>query len=126
MYLVDTNIFLEILLGQDKKADCKRFLVDNAANIKISDFSLHSIGVILFRYGKEEVFKQFVSDIALQAEIISLSSDMISDTVLAKKKYGLDFDDAYQYALAGNNGLEIVTMDRDFSAVEKETNITFL
>jgi predicted nucleic acid-binding protein len=26
MFLVDTNIFLEILLGQDKKEVCKRFL----------------------------------------------------------------------------------------------------
>ena len=42
MFLVDTNIFLEILLGQDKKEDCKRFLNNNIENLNITDFSLHS------------------------------------------------------------------------------------
>ncbi len=28
-YLIDTNIFLEILLGQDKKESCKSFIVNN-------------------------------------------------------------------------------------------------
>jgi predicted nucleic acid-binding protein len=30
MFLVDTNVFLEILLDQEKKESCKRFLEDNA------------------------------------------------------------------------------------------------
>lgn len=47
MFLVDTNIFLEILPGQEKKTICKEFLDDNAGNLNISDFSLHSLGVIL-------------------------------------------------------------------------------
>jgi len=49
MYLVDTNIFLEILLKQDKSKDCKDFLDKNMDQINITDFSLHSIGVILFQ-----------------------------------------------------------------------------
>ena len=56
MFLVDTNVFLEILLKRDKKEDCKKFLDNNIGNLNITDFSLHSIGVILFRYGKEEFF----------------------------------------------------------------------
>ena len=46
MFLVDTNIFLEILLGQDKKEVCKRFLDKNIGNLNITDFSLHSLGDI--------------------------------------------------------------------------------
>jgi predicted nucleic acid-binding protein len=56
MYLIDTNIFLEILLSQKQKDICKEFLVSNTEHIYISDFSLHSIGVILFRNNKETVF----------------------------------------------------------------------
>jgi len=52
----DTNIFLEILLGQDKKEECKKFLEDNVGDFAITDFTLHSIGVILFRYGKGKTF----------------------------------------------------------------------
>jgi predicted nucleic acid-binding protein len=47
MYFIDTNVFLEILLAQDKKDICKDFLNSNVENLSISDFSLHSIGVIL-------------------------------------------------------------------------------
>lgn len=47
MYLIDTNIFLEILLNQDKKEICKNFLSENFNLLHISDFSIHSIGVIL-------------------------------------------------------------------------------
>jgi len=49
MNLVDTNIFLEILLKQEKSEACKSFLSKNKGAINISDFTLHSIGVILFR-----------------------------------------------------------------------------
>ncbi len=43
MFFVDTNIFLEILLGQDKKKECKKFLVENIGNFAITDFTLHSM-----------------------------------------------------------------------------------
>jgi hypothetical protein len=49
MFLADTNIFLEILLAGDKAETCKNFLSQNLGKIHISDFSLHSVGVILFR-----------------------------------------------------------------------------
>ena len=58
-YLVDTNIFLEILLSQERKDDCKSFLDENVGSLFISDFSLHSIGVILFSDNKEGVFYGF-------------------------------------------------------------------
>lgn len=48
MYLADTNIFLEVLLAQDKRKECKNLLEENRGKLSISDFSLHSIGVILF------------------------------------------------------------------------------
>jgi hypothetical protein len=54
MYLIDTNIFLEILLDQTKKAACKTFLDKHSGQLALSDFSLHSIGVIAFRYKNVE------------------------------------------------------------------------
>ena len=63
MYLIDTNIFLEILLSQVQKDICKEFLVSKIEQIYISDFSLHSIGVILFKNNKESIFNKFVQDI---------------------------------------------------------------
>ena len=47
---------LELLEAQVEK--CKQFLQDNADMLCMTDFSLHSIGVILFRFGKEKDFQK--------------------------------------------------------------------
>ncbi|MHA1721993.1 MAG: type II toxin-antitoxin system VapC family toxin [Candidatus Baldrarchaeia archaeon] len=126
MYLIDTNIFLEILLEQEKKEKCKKFLNENIENLCISDFSLHSIGVILFRNNKEEVFKNFVDDIIPNIEIVTLPKNSYKDLPKVKKMLGLDFDDAYQYKTAEQHSLRIVTMDKDFEKVKDKITVIFL
>jgi len=126
MYLVDTNIFLEILLAQKKKEKCKEFLNTNIKELYISDFSLHSIGVILFRSNKEDVFQKFVNDIIPNIEIITLPKDLYKDLSEVKRTFKLDFDDAYQYKIAKEYGLKIVSMDKDFEKVKDEVNVIFL
>jgi len=114
MYLIDTNIFLEILLSQKQKDICKEFLVSNIEQIYISDFSLHSIGVILFRNNKGAVFNTFFEDIIQKIKISTLSEELYSELGEVKEKFGLDFDDAYQFKTAEEYGLSIVTQDKDF------------
>ncbi len=95
MYLLDTNIFLEILLDQEKSAVCKEFLNRNYDKIFLSDFSLHSIGVILFRYKKKEIFNKFIQDVVFEIKILNLPSSeykIFSRNTIA---YTLDFDDFY-------------------------------
>jgi len=118
MFLVDTNIFLEILLGQDKKEVCKRFLAKNIGNLNITDFSLHSIGVILFRYSKEDIFRKFVEDVMPDTKILSLPMELYRDIVIVRKNLNLDFDDTYQYSVAKYCGLKVVTMDKDFEKIK--------
>jgi len=125
MFLVDTNVFLEILLRQDKKEDCKRFLVNNIGNLNITDFSLHSIGVILFRYGKEEIFREFVEDVIPNTGLLSLPTELYKEVVSVRKSMNLDFNDAYQYSIAKYYGLRVVTMDMDFERI-KDVEILFL
>jgi predicted nucleic acid-binding protein len=126
MHVLDTNIFLEILLTQEKREICKRFLDANVGNLHISDFSLHSIGVILFRNNKEGIFKKFVEDVISKVKIIGLSKESYKDLPEIKKKFDLDFDDAYQYKVVKDHNLEIVTMDNDFEKVEHEIKVMFL
>ncbi len=109
MYLIDTNIFLEILLSQKQKDIFKDFLLSNIEHIYISDFSLHSIGVILFRNNKETVFNKFFKDIIQKIKILTLSEELYSDLGEVKEEFGLDFDDAYQFKTAEEYGLSIVT-----------------
>jgi predicted nucleic acid-binding protein len=125
MFLVDTNIFLEILLGQDKKEVCKRFLAKNIGNLNITDFSLHSIGVILFRYSKEDIFRKFVEDVMPDTKILSLPMELYRDIVIVRKNLNLDFYDTYQYSVAKYYGLKVVTMDKDFEKI-KDLQILFL
>ncbi len=126
MYLVDTNIFLEILLEQARKITCKNFLSTHTGHLHISDFSLHSIGVILFRNGKEDVFKKFIQDALPNTEIVTLTKDSYPNLTEDKKTFGLDFDDVYQFNIAKKTGLTLVTMDKDFKSVQHEIQVLFL
>ena len=125
MYLVDTNIFLEILLDQEKSSECKKFLENNYDKIFISDFSLHSIGVILFRYKKRELFEEFIKDILSEIKILNLPSKAYEFFTKSTDLPNLDFDDLYQYSVAKYFELKIATMDSDFKKV-KDIKIKFI
>jgi uncharacterized protein len=126
MYLVDTNIILEILLNQTKTEDCRVFLKSNYNQCHLSDFSLHSIGVILFRYNKEQVFKNLIADIAHQFEILTLPHNLYENLADVRTMFKLDFDDAYQFMLAKHYNLTIATMDADFKKITDEVKVIFL
>lgn len=57
MLLIDTNVWLELLLDQEK-ADQVRNLFQqiDSSLMAISEFSLYSIGIILIRLNKNELF----------------------------------------------------------------------
>ena len=64
MYLVDTNVWLERLLDQERSAEVGQFLSRIPADrLLMSDFTLHSIGIILTRLGQGEVLLRFVDDV---------------------------------------------------------------
>ena len=101
MYLLDTNIWLERLLNQAGADEVRQLLaaVDDS-ELAISDFSLHSIGVILGRNGKLSLLDQFATDLFVHGRV-ALARLAGADTLkitAAMKLHRLDFDDAYQYA----------------------------
>ncbi len=114
MFLVDTNIFLEILLDQEKSSVCKDFLQKNYDRLYMTDFTLHSIGVILFKMEKADYFSKFVKDIKPNVGILTLSGRSYETLAKVSKEHGTDFDDTYQYLVAKEHELKIVTFDKDF------------
>ena len=118
MYLIDTNIFLEILLQQEKSEQCKSFLNNNIKLLCISDFSFHSIGVILFRQNKIQTFQFFIQEIIPLVTILSLPQNSYSALIDIKQNLSLDFDDAYQYAICKSFYCDLVTMDNDFRKID--------
>ena len=121
-FLVDTNIFLEVILEQEKADEAKSFLEkNNEHDLFISDYSLHSIGLLLFRKKQYDVFHQFLLDMISNAGIImtALSTEDMKAVINSAQKFNLDFDDAYQYAVAETYDLIIVSFDRDFERTER-------
>jgi predicted nucleic acid-binding protein len=123
MYLLDTNIWLERLLDQEHSDEVARFL--NAIpgdQLFITDFSLHSIGVILARLKQTEALMRFLDDafnygavrlVHLLPQDLSLVVEMIG-------KFRLDFDDAYQYVAAEKHDLILVSFDKDFDRTKRK------
>jgi predicted nucleic acid-binding protein len=125
-YLVDTNIFLEILLNQAGRKKCEAFLQGEKGAAWISDFTLHSICVLLFRQKRPELFDKFAADTLPQFTILSLSEAGYSKLTEINTRHGLDFDDAYQFAVARENNLAIATQDKDFQRVRNLVDVRLL
>jgi predicted nucleic acid-binding protein len=116
MYLVDTNIWLERLLGQAKSDEVGQFLDQiQTDQLFITDFAFHSIGVILTRLKRKSALLDFVQDLFVDGEVtlVSLKPEDTQVLVDAIGRYHLDFDDAYQYVAADKNGLVILSFDSD-------------
>ena len=117
MYLVDTNIWLERLLDQEKSDEVGEFLsAVHSDQMAITDFSLHSIGVITTRLKRPDIFTVFLIDICIEGavNIISLVPKHLQKLVHSMALYHLDFDDAYQYTAADEHGFVLVSFDTDF------------
>ncbi|MFB3786735.1 MAG: PIN domain-containing protein [bacterium] len=117
MYLVDTNIWLERLLDQERSAEEGQFLSGVAGErLLMTDFTLHSIGIILSRLGRREVLLRFVDDVFVEGgvSLVSVQPEVMHQVVGVMERFGLDFDDAYQYVAAEQAGVVIVSYDEDF------------
>jgi predicted nucleic acid-binding protein len=122
MYLVDTNVWLERLLNQDKSDEVGRFLNQvSARDLSVTDFTFHSICVILTRLARTEVLLDFVQDVFVDAavKLVSLTPDETRAVVDAIDRYKLDFDDAYQYVAAERNESTLISFDSDFDKTDR-------
>lgn len=117
MYLVDTNIWLERLLGQNKSEIVGKFL-DYVADVDlaISDFALHSIGVILSKLNRRDAFLKFIEDLFINGSvsIVRLEAEDMPEVISVVEEFKIDFDDAYQYIAAQKYSFTIVSFDKDF------------
>jgi predicted nucleic acid-binding protein len=122
MYLVDTNIWLELLLEQERANEVKQFLSSiEARAIAITDFTIYSIGIILTKLGKKEIFLDFINDILEDSSTlkISLSNAELKELISISGTYRLDFDVSYQYLAAHQNNLSIISFDHDFKRTDR-------
>lgn len=125
MYLTDANIFLEVLLEQEKADECERFLkkIEKAdQEAVITDFLIDAILVVLERNGKgSDDLATFIASLSayrgLTVYFLSLSDRLFA--TLHMKDFGLDFDDATTYQAMKRMNLDgIVSFDDDFDVIK--------
>lgn len=115
--LVDTNVFLEILLSDSRSDEAREFLENsNRHELFVSDFALHSIGLLLLRRNLPEVFVQFLEDTidAIGVKMVSLTERELRTVVSNASAFDFDFDDAYQYSVAEKYDFTLISFDTDF------------
>jgi uncharacterized protein len=116
-YLVDTNIWLELLLNQEKAEIVSEFLrIVSPNQLFVSDFAIHSIGVILSRLKKLDTLNIFLTDLFINGQIGQIALEPLDLITVADniKKYSLDFDDSYQFTVAEKFAMTLITFDKDF------------
>jgi len=124
MYLVDTNIFLEVLLAGPRKNECEQFLTGIKNGVKmgvITDFSVHSILVVMEGVGKRDKLKIFLRSL-LAYKGLRVYSTALADEIGAidvSYEVRLDLDDAIQYHVASKLKAEaIVSFDKHFNGLK--------
>ncbi|WP_457623721.1 type II toxin-antitoxin system VapC family toxin [Persephonella sp.] len=119
-YLLDTNIWLEALLKQERSEEVIKFLNKySGESLAISDFSLHSIIIILTKLKEFETADLFLDDIIDSGvKVVSIDSHNLKKVLIVMKEYNMDFDDTYQYFIAKNYNFVLVSFDKDFNKTD--------
>jgi len=123
VYLLDTNIFLELMLDQGEAESVQAlFNMNIPTDLFISDLAFHSIGIILYQKNAAHLFSDFVRDLFGKGgiTILSLCCEDITRVEEVAAAFGLDFDDAYQYVVAEKYDLILVSFDTDFDRSDKK------
>jgi predicted nucleic acid-binding protein len=122
MLLVDANVWLELLLDQEQAGQVRDFLrTVPLSELAITDFALHSVGVILARKRRGDLFVRFISDLLVDTGVRYVSLDFADLMAVTKtrERLPLDFDDAYQYLAAEKHDLTLVSFDADFDRTDR-------
>ncbi|HLP47636.1 MAG TPA: type II toxin-antitoxin system VapC family toxin [Candidatus Kapabacteria bacterium] len=123
MHLIDTNIFLELLLDQGKKQkaqDIVSRVESGELNVIISGFSLHSIEFILCVKKKNDILREFIQALNEFPNLSVYHTTLEEDLKILEivDRTPLDFDDANQYYIAKKFNAEIITFDKDFKVIQ--------
>ncbi len=124
MFLIDANIFLELMLDQARADECERFLLaveEGTREAIITDLILDSIIIVMESKGKEaSELATFISSIASYKglRLYWLSPvDRLHATVHMSRT-GLDFEDSTTLEAARRLSVEgIVSFDEDFDGL---------
>jgi len=122
MYLLDTNIWLERLLEQEHSDDVGKLLGQITSDqLYITDFSFHSICLVLIKLKRPHSAIDLVNDLFVNGQVglLTVPPNEIGYLLSAMESFNLDFDDAYQYMAAERHDLTLVSLDSDFTRTSR-------
>jgi predicted nucleic acid-binding protein len=121
LILLDTNVFLELLLGQRRAGDCKALLQrasEGQLDAVTTHFSVHAVEAVI---GNGELLTRFLRNVENSEGLRVYDTDLTeeSSAALLTERMGLDYDDALQYYVAKRLGADaIVSFDRHFDGLD--------
>ena len=124
MYLIDTNIFLEVMLSRGRKEYCKellRRLRDGREEGIVTDFTIHSIIVIMDKFEKLRELKEFLSSLSAYKGLYVFHTNLAVEVEAVERALEgkLDMDDAIQYSSAVAAGVKcIISYDKHFDGLD--------
>ena len=122
VFLIDTNVWLERLLDQEKSKEVgELFDTIPSERLFITDFSFHSIALVLSKLNNVEALRHFIRDTFVEGAVtlLHLKPEDMERLILVMRDFDLDFDDAYQYVAAEKTDSIIVSLDKDFDQTER-------
>ncbi len=120
MFLIDTNIFIEVLAGQGRAQECRALLgriESGGLDCACSHFAIHSACLFLERHNIPSGIRQFLEYLLSLENLVVLNTSLEDDLEIRAlgEQTGLDFDDSLQCYVARQIGCEaIITLDADF------------
>ncbi len=120
MYLIDTNVFLEVMLARAKRKACMGFLnavKTGGEKAAVTDFTIYSIMIILDSHGKLRELDRFLRSISAYKGLTLYATSLDDKLGAVELAVGgeFDVDDAVQYASARSLGARaIISLDRHF------------
>lgn len=123
MYLIDANIFLEMLLEQERADECEILLgkfYQGSLFGYVSSFSLHAIEVVLDRYGKLDELRKFLNDIHNCEGLKRIETNTLEELAALDStgEFGLDVDDAINYYICKIFNFKIISFDKHFDKTD--------
>jgi predicted nucleic acid-binding protein len=117
--LLDTNIFLELLLDQKRAGECERlleFVSKGTIEAVVTHFTVHAIEACL---GSGKNLEAFLRNLQHFLGLFVYDTNISDEISLVSKKIDRDFDDTLQYYVAKKLGVDsIVTFDEHFDGLD--------